>query len=122
MENIYRKHIINLYSNAKKIIKGWSEGDWNKPNSWLILGTTLAEIIENADDIKGEEKKDIVIETITQIVSDKDVIKDLNNDIRDKIITVINLTLPTTIDLIIKASKGELKINKKIKKICCCIK
>jgi len=115
MDEIHIKHIRKLYENAKDIVIGWENNEWNKPGHWIVLGKTLAEIIDDVKDIKGEEKKDIVILTIIQIISDKNIIKDMDDSIREKTITVINITLPTTLDLIIDATKGNISIKKKFK-------
>ena len=71
-----------------------------------ILKDTL-EIVEKLD-IKGEEKREIVIKVIKKLVDDlvdDDEEKKLINDMIDKKI------LSNTIDLIILGSKGKLDLN-----------
>lgn len=119
MNEIYIKHISELYNRGKDIVTSWRNNEWKKPELWIVLGKTLAEIIDNVKDIKGEEKKDIVIQIIIQLISDENIIKNIDNNIRERIITVINIALPTTLDLIIEATKGNININKKLKKFNC---
>lgn len=71
-----------------------------------ILKDTL-EIVEKLD-VKGEEKKEIVIKVIKNLVDDlveEEEEKKLINDMIDKKI------LSNTIDLIILGSKGKLNLN-----------
>jgi len=111
--------VKNIYKNAINIINGWFDNDWNKPDSWVSLGVSLAEIIDKYDEIDGKIKKQIVIETIIQIISDKNIFKNIDLDDREKVISVVKLILPTSLDFIIMATKGEFKIN--TPNLCCCI-
>ena len=64
-------------------------------------------------------KKKIVIETIIQIISDKNIFKNIDLDDREKVISVVKLILPTSLDFVIMATKGEFKIN--TPNLCCCV-
>ena len=118
-----REIVKTIYKNAINIIKGWEDNDWNKPDSWVSIGVSLAEIIDKYDEIDGNIKKQIVIETIIQIISDKNIFKNIDLDDRKKVIGIVKLILPTSLDFIIMATKGEININVPIpfKKICCCL-
>ena len=118
-----RKIVKNIYKNALIIINGWLDGDWNKPDSWVSLGVALAEVIDKYDEISGKVKKQIVIETIIQIISDENIFKNIDLDDREKVIGIVKLILPTSLDFIIMATKGQININvpEPVKNICCCI-
>ena len=118
-----REIVKTIYKNAINIIKGWEDNDWNKPDSWVSIGVSLAEIIDKYDEIDGNIKKQIVIETIIQIISDKNIFKNIDLDDRKKVIGIVKLILPTSLDFIIMATKGEININVPIpfKKFCCCL-
>ena len=49
--------VKKIYKNAINIINGWLNDDWNKPDSWVSLGVSLAEIIDKYDEIDGKIKK-----------------------------------------------------------------
>ena len=116
----YKSVVRDIYSNAMDIIRGWQENDWNKPDSWVEIGISLAEIIDGYKDIDGKIKKKIVIETIIQILSDENNFKNINIDDRKKVVNIVKLILPTSLDYIIMATKGELKINTPLNINCCC--
>ena len=85
---------------------------------WLKIGTKVAELVDKFKDIDGIEKKQLVMRVMELIIDDKNIILDMKNDARNHIKALIKLTLPTTIDLIIKATKGEIEINKKCNFLC----
>lgn len=108
----HQEKIDKLYKSGKTLVVAWVDEDAQNLSSWLTLGTSLAEIIEKYDDISGAEKKSLVVQTVMLIINDKDVIP-MDDVTRDNVAAVIKLALPTTLDLLIKATKGEIKINKK---------
>ena len=119
----YEDYVSILYDNGKNIVENWIDNDKQNISSWLSLGSTLAELVDKFTELSGIEKKNMVIKAVILLVEDKDVIKNLDDNTRTDIINVIKLTLPTTLDLIIKATRGEIKINKKCNFLCFeCIK
>ena len=118
MNSNYDEYVEKLVNSGKHIVKNWIDGETQTVSSWIKLGSSLAEIIDRYDDISGVEKKSMVIKSIIIIIEDPDIIKNLDNSTRENLVDIIKLTLPTTLDLIIKATQGEIKINKKCKFLC----
>ncbi len=107
-----------VFHKTKEIIKNLNNNEWDKLPYWLIIGTKVAELVERFADIDGIEKKQIVLRVVDLILEDKTIIIDMKDSDRDQIQTLVKLTLPATIDLVIKASKGEIEVNKKCNFLC----
>ena len=77
----------------------------------IIVVKHAMEIVELTE-LKGQEQKNMAIKLI------KTFTKDLDDDIK---ILIDDEILSSTIDLIVDATKGKLKINlkKKLKRFCC---
>ena len=60
----YKSVVRDIYSNAMDIIRGWQENDWNKPDSWVEIGISLAEIIDGYKDIDGKIKKKLLLKLL----------------------------------------------------------
>ena len=118
MEDNYDKYVERLFTSGKNIVRNWVDDEKQTISSWINLGTSLAEIIDKYKDITGAEKKSIVIKVVTLIIEDKDIVTGIDDDMRENICSIVKLTLPTTIDLIIKATQGGIKINKKCNFLC----
>lgn len=83
----------------------------------MIVVKYAMEIIELTE-LKGTEQKEMAIKLVKKLVEDFN----LNENVKKVINEIIESgALSVTIDLIIDASKGNLKINlnKKIKRFCC---
>ena len=83
----------------------------------LIIVKYAMEIVELTE-LKGLEQKEMAIKLVKKLVEDSE----LNDSIKKDILNFINSgALGATIDLIVDASKGKLKINlkKKLRKFCC---
>lgn len=107
-----------VFDKTKKFIENLHNSEWNKLPYWLMIGTKVAELVEKFKDIEGIEKKQIVLRVVELILDDKTIIKDMEDSDREQIKTLVKLALPATIDLVIKASKGEIEINKKCHFLC----
>ena len=103
-----------LYNKIKNFITELSnEKDFNQLSYWLSIGVILAELVDKYDDISGLEKKNMVLKVIELILDDENILPDMDKEKRNNIKQLIQISLPPSIDLIIKATKGEIKINKK---------
>ena len=102
-----------LYNKIKTTINYTDISDLKEIQFWFNLGKDLAEMVDKYKNIEGPQKKNLVINVLNKIINDQELIPNLDVDDRKKIIEMINTALPITLDLIIQATKGEIKINKK---------
>lgn len=116
-----KPNILNaLVNSIKNCIK-----DKNIDTSSCFKIITLSlEIIEKYNDLNGNDKKKYIIQAIEIVAKGNDNIEGNNDDLLDEA-TVLSLKIiidndyiSEFIDIICKASKGDLNINK-IKKKCC---
>ena len=117
MDNSQNKIDI-VFHKTKKFIKNLNNSEWDKLPYWLMIGTKVAELVEKFKDIEGIEKKQLVLRVVELILEDKTIIINMEDSDREQIKTLVNLALPATIDLVIKATKGEIEINKKCNFLC----
>ena len=108
--------IIKVYDHFKLNIKQWIDGELTDISKWLGLGCSIAEFVEKYDELKGYQKKEMVITTIKKLINDKEVIVELTEEERNNITKIITVTLPPTIDILVNASNGNYNINSKCKK------
>ena len=101
-----------VYKKTNEFIEQFNNTDNNTDNNkweeipfWLTIGTKVAELVDKFKDIEGFEKKQLVMRVMELIIDDKSIIPNMKQEDRNQIKTLIKLTLPTTIDLIIKATK-----------------
>ena len=102
-----------LYDQIKSTINYTDISDLKEIKFWFNLGKDLAEMVDKFKNIEGVQKKELVIELMNKIIKDKELIPNLDDEDREKITFIINTSIPITLDLIIQATKGEIKINKK---------
>ena len=93
-------------------------------SSCFKIITLSVEIIEKYNELHGKDKKEYIIKAIEIIAKGNDNIEGNNDDLLDET-TVLSLKIiidndyiSEFIDIICRASKGEININK-IKKKCC---
>jgi len=79
----------------------------------VIFAVQGMQVVERYPQLSGPEKKQLVIDLSKQIVSD---LKMIDESKRDTINFAIDMVLPTVIDQIIAATRGELDINKIVSK------
>jgi hypothetical protein len=83
------------------------------------------ETIENYTNLSGEEKKEYIILAIQTIAKGDDNISGNEDDLLDKTIVdslafiLTNNYISEVIDIVFKASQGDININKIKKKLCC---
>lgn len=107
-----------VFLKTKQFMNELHNTEWDKLPYWLMIGTKVAELVDKIKHIEGMEKKQLVLRVVNLLITDKTIIKDMDNSDREQIKTLVNLALPTTIDLVIKATKGEIEINNKLNLLC----
>ena len=88
--------------------------------SIISIATLLMKTVEKYSDVKGIQKKEIVLAVLRKVVEEK--INDA--DERSSVLFLIEHTVPPVIDALVAVDKGQLKIKiqKGCKSIfsCCC--
>ncbi len=85
----------------------------DKKNMFNYIEKAMQQV-EKIKGIPGSNKYRLLIE-ILEIAIKK---TSLSEDDQKELTTLINFVLPNFVDVIIKATKGELNINEKIKRCC----
>ena len=111
----------NLQENIS-ILKEKLSNTFNKKDisSENILQVTRAgmEIVSNFNDIKGSQKKFVVISAVNLIIDELPV----DDEIKEVIKYVLNKIGPPVIDDLISAFKGDFTFKRSTKTFCPCIK
>lgn len=75
--------------------------------SIIIITNNLMQIVEKYNDLSGNQKKMLVIDTIKRIINET-----INDELeKTNLLLIVDLTLPKVIDTIISAINGDLKFN-----------
>jgi Flp pilus assembly CpaF family ATPase len=97
--------------------------DLNSINSIQLI-TFIMEEIELLKHLKGNEKKDLVINILTEFINSNDnvFIKSNNQNIIIAITSLLNSNIALDIiDTIVSCADGAIKINNEIKSSCLCL-
>lgn len=108
--------IDKLYKNLSDIL----EGEKINTTNVVLIATNLIQIVERYPELKGVQKKLLLIHVLKRFVKDN-----LDGEEETAVLTFIDLFLPSVIDTIISVDKKEIAIKmKKSFKICfpCCFK
>lgn len=108
-----KDYSAKLYDQIKSTINYTDISDLREIEFWFNLGKDLAEMVDKYKNMEGPQKKESVIIVLNKIINDQELIPYLDEKDRKKITEIINTAIPITLDLIIQATKGEIKINKK---------
>ena len=100
--DIPTKAITRLYDELKDVVGTRSIDKEN------VVGIVLSlmKLVEKHDDVKGEQKKNLIIYVLNCFIND--TVSDKNE--AEVITGIVNFTLPTVIDTIVSIDKKELKI------------
>lgn len=102
-------HIENLtkhiYTEAKETFDDLKNGEIDTSNI-INIATGLMSIVEKYPNLKGKDKKQIVITVLQELVDD--IVKD--DTLAMTLNIIIENTMSVVIDRIIDASKGKLKL------------
>jgi hypothetical protein len=77
--------------------------------SLMSIANNLMQIVEKYNDLSGNQKKMLVIDTIKRIINET---VDDSSD-RSNLLMIADITLPTVIDTLISAINGDLKFDVK---------
>lgn len=97
-----------LYEEIKNIL---GRGKITSANMVAVL-LSLMQIVENYSDVKGVQKKAIILDALTHIIDDQ--IDDTQEAMNLKLL--VQMTLPSVIDTFVSLDKKEISI--KLKKTC----
>lgn len=114
-DDVLRPHnahfVDKLYDNVSELIDDFKVGD-------SILGE-ITELVEHLmegvklyPDLRGREKKVIVLKVARRILSEFE----LDDNTHIAVVAVINYVIPSVIDMIVAAVDGELDLNRKWRK------
>lgn len=119
LETLSANDILNTCNEVYEYIKSVYGNEINATNI-VFIASQLIQIIEKYRTLTGNQKKQIVINTIKKLINNSNIIDN------QKILlnTIINNTLPPIIDELVNAINGNLdfdKIKEKtfFKSICC---
>jgi hypothetical protein len=96
----------SVTTNTLDFAKKWFDVLNINTTNFPLLVVKIIEHVENYKTLTGFEKRDLVIETLTKILNNTDVLDDKNKNNLLKI-------LPNTIETFIKVSNGEFIKNLK---------
>jgi hypothetical protein len=85
------------------ILQKYNADDINASNLPNIIGYTMI-LVSNLKTLTGLQKKDLVMRTITTLITDN---KDMSIDSKQ----ILLILAPNLIDYLVKVDKGEIKIN-----------
>ena len=106
--------VDKLYNKLSQI----TEGKEINTGNIMIIATNLMQVVEKYDELKGYEKKNLIIYVLKKFVKDA-----LEDDVEDIVLTFIDTMLPSVIDTIISIDKKDLaiKLKKSLKDclVCC---
>lgn len=110
MENSMLSMLDELYIYSKSVI---DTGDIST-NTLIILMNKLVQIVEKYKILTGQQKKMLILDTLSKIVNEN-----IDND-QEKVDLLFFITsiLPKIIDTIVSAINGDMKFSKDIKQGC----
>lgn len=96
--------IEKVYQSAKETLGA----DHLSPANVLNLTVSLMEGVEKYRNLDGPQKKALVIDVIKRLLDETDMSSDDNRALD----TIIDLTVPVAIDVIVSATHGSVHINR----------
>ena len=77
-----------------------------------VVVSKAVEVVDT-EAVSGPEKKEIVINSLNRLIRDSK----MTRDNKQRLNMVVDTVVPQMIDVVVKASKGELNVNKQVEKI-----
>lgn len=96
--------VNKLYNNVSVLIEGKKIDTTNV----VLIATNLIQIVEKYPELKGEQKKALLIDVLKRFVKDN-----LEDEEETVVLTFIDLFLPSVIDTIIAVDKKEIVLKMK---------
>ena len=107
----------NISILKEKLSNTFNKKDISSENILQVTRTGM-EIVSNFNDIKGSQKKFVVISAVNLIIDDLPV----DEEIKEVIKYILNKIGPPVIDDLISAFKGDFTFKRSTKTFCPCIK
>lgn len=108
--------LINLVTAIRELIESLvvSKGSWkNNNNQYLMtLVTESMKIVKGYKYLSIDDKKNLLMVLIDRVVEKEIETSEIQEDIKEKLLTGIEEIVEPAIELGIRAVKGELKVNK----------
>ena len=76
--------------------------------------TVCVKHLSTRREMTGQQKKNLIIEAILLLLDETD------SGYYEKFEPIVKLMIPTVIDNMIDIEKGKIKLNKKVRRLCCC--
>ena len=100
--NLPRRAVTRLYGELKEIV-----GDRAIDRESVVgIALALMQLVESYEDVKGKQKKELILHVMSLLVSDTVSDKQEAEIVKG----VIRLTLPVVIDTIVSVDKKELRV------------
>ena len=110
MDNKLLDTLEELYNYSKAVINTKSISSI----TLITLTNKLIQIVEKYKELTGNQKKMLVLDTLTKIINEN-ITDDLE---KQELLTLITILLPKIIDTVVSAINGHMKFNKDIKPSC----
>ena len=107
----------NISILKEKLSNTFNKKDISSENILQVTRTGM-EIVSNFNNIKGSQKKFVVISAVNLIIDELPV----NDEIKEVIKYILNKIGPPVIDDLISAFKGDFTFKRSTKTFCPCIK
>ena len=104
------KMIDKLYIELKKILRSEKDGEIATitPENIITIALNLMQVVETYQELKGVEKKQLIINTLKKFIDDE--MKGKDPEYRLLILSIVNTTLPIAIDAFISIDTKQIQI------------
>ena len=104
------KMIDKLYIELKKILRSEKDGEIATitPENIITIALNLMQVVETYRELKGVEKKQLIINTLKKFIDDE--MKGKDPEYRLLILSIVNTTLPIAIDAFISIDTKQIQI------------
>ena len=104
------KIVDKLYIELKKILRSEKEGEIATitPENIITIALDLMQVVETYQELKGVEKKQLIINTLKKFIDDE--MKGTDPEYKKLILLIVNTTLPIAIDAFISIDTKQIQI------------
>ena len=106
---------VNLVTNVRELIESLvaSKGSWKANNNQYLMSLVKEGmvVVKGYKFLSIDDKKRLLMVLIDKIVEKEIETSDLNDEIKNKLLTGIEEVVEPAIELAIRALKGEFKVN-----------
>jgi len=107
-DNFFEKCFQEVFEQAQEVVdkRGLSM------RNIVFVVTHLMQVVEKMDGLTGPDKKELIINVVEKLLETTD----LDDHLKDSLKDFVDTTLPSTIEVIVSASKNQLDLNKVVKR------